>query len=84
MSKPINYYIQLSDEASNYIDALDKRSLLALARKALDCEMLLVDEDTLQDIGRTTLFPINGYHVYMGMTATQLAQLAYGCLAKTV
>jgi hypothetical protein len=80
--KPINYYIQLSDEASSHIDALDKRSLLAMAREALDCEMQLIDNDTLKDVGHTTIFPINGYHVTESLTATQLATLAYGCLAR--
>lgn len=71
--KPINYYIQLSDEASTYVDSLDKRSLIALSRQALDCEL---------KGDKPTLFPINGWHIYETFTATQLITLAYGLLAK--
>ena len=71
MSKPINYYIQLSDEFSTAIDAMNSEQLISLA------EDLLVFRRRQDSTEQGVMYGKD-------LTDTQAVQLAYGCLAKAV
>ena len=77
MSKPINYYIQLSDELSTAIDAMSKESLTVLAEVWLS----MYNSDMSQDYYTVTID--NGINVY-AFNRKELLTLCYGLLAKAV
>ena len=77
--KPINYYIQLSDELSTAIDAMGKEQLLELAQECLHYRMILKYPQVHQP------YHIKESEMFMdryGITCYGAVSLAHGCLAK--